>query len=907
VHESAPNNPPEAQKRRSTRIVQAVPLTVSGVDALGRPFQERTSTLIINCHGCRYQSKHYVLKNMWVTLEVPHSEPRREPRSMRARVMWIQRPRTVRELFQVGVELEVPGNLWGIAFTPPDWFPFPETPSEQIPVPAEAAAPETEEELWPGESSPEEVEDNVRTMPANGVTESPVAMARHMNRLLNEARQHLQAAVRESAAQAVSAETRPLIHALQAQLQEAAEQSAESAVGAAVEHALHETLSQNERTTEEKLVALRERWGRELGEEIERAGQELATRLQEVAGQRRAAFEQELEAQLEQAVGNLRRVGDDFDAQVAKMQENLDRFRAQAGESSATAVTTIEQQIAAQSEKARAELAELEAAAQQLNERLSAAAAAAQSAWQARLDAGLDDAERRWQERVEGSIENAARQATERLAHDSRAAAERLEGEIGAHLAAMNQTVVEAGSIAETKIDALHASLDSGTRRAHQALSQVQSLAQHVEDQVASLATLTQTAQQELERRASAVVETQSEELARRAEQSVTTWTQRLQPALEAAGQQAVAHLGAEFERHLGSGLERSGVALQRLEEATRSTEEALHRHEESVAKVSDKAIEAALSRVEGALSRLEHDFEESGRVAAAKWLAEMESKATDTTHATFESLFKTADWYEKKVQTQMQTALEKGLEQANHELREKAGEISGLFAAELDHYSRNYVEHTREQFEDASQENREQVSRHSAEMVSNAAASLRQEANSYTEAALGELRAKSGAVLGQVSAQMEARAAQFESQVDADAEKSANEFRSALMQQSQEGLAEARRELASQVDLAKDNLRIEGQTQEQHLRRTMASLAESALTEYKQRLENASNSWLVTTVSRLNQQSEAQIAALEQSAEQRLRETCNQVFAGLGETLRRRMLDVLAPPAEKSDVPGPK
>ena len=33
-------------KRRSTRIVQAVPLAVTGVDALGRPFTERASTLI---------------------------------------------------------------------------------------------------------------------------------------------------------------------------------------------------------------------------------------------------------------------------------------------------------------------------------------------------------------------------------------------------------------------------------------------------------------------------------------------------------------------------------------------------------------------------------------------------------------------------------------------------------------------------------------------------------------------------------------------------------------------------------------------------------------------------------------------------------------------------------------------
>ena len=103
----------ESQKRRSTRIVQAVPLTVTGVDALGRPFQERTSTLIINCHGCRYQSKHYVLKNMWVTFEVPHNEAGREPRTVRARVTWIQRPRTVRELFQIGVRTRSPGQRLG--------------------------------------------------------------------------------------------------------------------------------------------------------------------------------------------------------------------------------------------------------------------------------------------------------------------------------------------------------------------------------------------------------------------------------------------------------------------------------------------------------------------------------------------------------------------------------------------------------------------------------------------------------------------------------------------------------------------------------------------------------------------------------------------------------------------------
>ena len=110
---------PGTQKRRSTRIVQAVPITVTGTDALGQPFKERTTTVMVNCHGCKYQSKHYVPKNSLVTLDIPR--PEGGPFHTQGRVVWVQRPRTVRELFQIGLEFEVPGNFWGIAFPPEDW------------------------------------------------------------------------------------------------------------------------------------------------------------------------------------------------------------------------------------------------------------------------------------------------------------------------------------------------------------------------------------------------------------------------------------------------------------------------------------------------------------------------------------------------------------------------------------------------------------------------------------------------------------------------------------------------------------------------------------------------------------------------------------------------------------------
>src|SRR5262249_23112147 len=179
-------------------------------------FMERTSSLILNCHGCRYQSKHYVLKNMWVKLEVPNPQEGEPPRTVRGRVAWIQRPRTVRQLFQVALELETPGNTWGIAFPPPDWFA---PPSASVPhvaepgqVTSESVAPKTAEIHLPlndPEPSATSLQDNVRVFPAPvSATDASLQLARHMSRLMADAKQQLQATAREIAAQSVDAERR---------------------------------------------------------------------------------------------------------------------------------------------------------------------------------------------------------------------------------------------------------------------------------------------------------------------------------------------------------------------------------------------------------------------------------------------------------------------------------------------------------------------------------------------------------------------------------------------------------------------------------------------------------------------------------------------------------------------------
>jgi hypothetical protein len=106
------------ERRRSERLQLSLPLIVHGIDLLGQPFEERSSTAVLNLHGCRYSSKHHLPKNTWITLKVARGN---EHRSIRARVAWIQRPHSVREMFQIAVELESPANVWGLDPAPADW------------------------------------------------------------------------------------------------------------------------------------------------------------------------------------------------------------------------------------------------------------------------------------------------------------------------------------------------------------------------------------------------------------------------------------------------------------------------------------------------------------------------------------------------------------------------------------------------------------------------------------------------------------------------------------------------------------------------------------------------------------------------------------------------------------------
>jgi hypothetical protein len=105
--------------RRSTRVDHPVTLIILGKNGLGQPFQEKTASVSVNLHGCRYPSRHEYPVGSWVGLQVVQADG--QPRSplMRAQVRSIHG--APREQFEVGVELETPANVWGVTTPPADW------------------------------------------------------------------------------------------------------------------------------------------------------------------------------------------------------------------------------------------------------------------------------------------------------------------------------------------------------------------------------------------------------------------------------------------------------------------------------------------------------------------------------------------------------------------------------------------------------------------------------------------------------------------------------------------------------------------------------------------------------------------------------------------------------------------
>ncbi|HEX8881401.1 MAG TPA: hypothetical protein VF749_15285 [Candidatus Acidoferrum sp.] len=845
--ESGANPNAEPRKRRSTRIVQAVPVVITGVDALGRPFVERTSSLILNCHGCRYQSKHYVLKNMWVTLEIPHPETAQPPRSVRGRVAWIQRPRTVRHLFQVALELEVPGNVWGIAFPPEDWFAFPEgvpappvldgaPVSAPLPPPAPPLEPEAPPSVSEAELPPAHASDNLRVFPSPAnASDASLQLARQVARLVADARQQIQAAAQEAASHVVSAERRLSFEQWEQKLA-----AGRAEIAKETRRALEELHQEGDKQSREAHAAaeeaLRTELPRWLAPQLEQLTRDLTEKLS-----REALAQGENARQLEAAKEALKATCQQAEETAAQLKARAEQAEARIAAQADSAARSLEEMAKQQKETAKEWRDGFEAKAVEVHEQVTSTLSAAQSSWR---------------EQLSKEVAAAQAQASERLEATLAETQDRVEGGLNRHLRSL--------------------------------------LVEFQEEAARHAAVLGESA-----RTTEAQWEQRRNELRRESE----SLDEQIKELLRCTFDEAANKASGEFERRIQEMLEphitHVEETIQRLAGSRSLVDAALTLQQERIRVSADEAFSESLVHFRENLGSVEQMLRESSQSITAQSLAELEGRVGDLKHEVREELLKSAEWYEKKAHTQIQSHSEKAVEHTANQLREKAREISGAFATELDHSSRNFLGHAQTQLEDAVHDSFERARALFAEAADTTAAAFIDEIQSTARQELGgyheELKRSTALERSELAQQVSSEQAAF-----------LKRFQESLGGVLQAGVAEAQKAVSDGFVPLPEQWKTMTDAQQQEMKRVYDRIAEQAAEQHKTRLESVSNQWLLATVSSLDRQSREMISGIALATEEKLRAACAQVFEGMGDALRQRLSEI-AKNFKPTEPPSPR
>jgi len=271
-----------AKKRRSSRIDKAIPVFVQGMNASHSPFREEVKTMTISCHGCTYQMRQQVLPGDVVFLDTGQPARGRTESLTRARVKWIQKiAATQDEAFDVAVELEVAGNIWGIASPPQDWFPVQAVKVIESPNPGRELRVMTRPEPQPIAGRTGEVPQ----ISPSKKNEPAASLAPSFSELVAGLSEQIQVMASETAASTLAKEKARLVDEFRAKLQDEALTTLERVIAISKEELARRAVKELIDTLDATARTCYQAWMKKLEQDMENAKQRMAVQGNEV-GQR---------------------------------------------------------------------------------------------------------------------------------------------------------------------------------------------------------------------------------------------------------------------------------------------------------------------------------------------------------------------------------------------------------------------------------------------------------------------------------------------------------------------------------------------------------------------------------------------------------------------------------------------
>ena len=139
-------SPKQHAIRRSTRLPLEIPILITSLDP-SRDFSEESKTTLVNAHGCGLITQHALPRDLPVRLEIVSAK-----RHVTARVADVVSLGGEPETWLLGLELDTPGNFWGIEYAPSDWkieeAPQTAASSPHVPEPAPLRQPAPVARRW---------------------------------------------------------------------------------------------------------------------------------------------------------------------------------------------------------------------------------------------------------------------------------------------------------------------------------------------------------------------------------------------------------------------------------------------------------------------------------------------------------------------------------------------------------------------------------------------------------------------------------------------------------------------------------------------------------------------------------------------------------------------------------------
>jgi hypothetical protein len=822
------------QRRRSERISRSVPVIVRGIDLLGQPFEERTSTLTLNFHGCRYSSKHHLPKNTWITLEVPGGAERR---NLRARVAWIQRPHSVREFFQIAIELESPANIWGIESPPADWE------VAEAPVGSSAEFP-AQRELQASAGSGASA---ISTTTAN-FTESTTA---DMTNDFPESGRSSQA---PSTPQSAPVAESPLWREWNAELERQASQAVEAAAARA-------------------------------GEQIRRTAEDF----EKVQAAARADFSAELAAKQEELLAGPISEFERGLQQSRELLSELDR-KAQTLRAESEAATESASRLAqARLHAEAAEASRLQQKPAEPSEEATVAADEAIADWRQRLESEMALARTQWNELLQSSLDSSMERLVRQLSGHSQEVLRDAEQKLSERFAELRQPLGQMSTEARETISSVKSALEEEVARARSSLAEIERAAGRMKEYSNQLEAASHDTLNELHRRLENILEAQSDEMNRRVENLLSSAPQRLAPTLDSAGQQLVERTIAEIESKIAPRIERVPELLRELAAREVEAEEGLRLHRERLRQLSENNQREMALQVTATLANLRNDFESARTEALAKWNEELDAAGVRASHAAAESIGRSSEWFQQEARAHLQVLVEQALAGAASGFEERNTQAAQKFESQLEEKTSARLGQVHEQLDGVAGEVAGRTRTQLDQAAEAAAASFGQVLHGVSEQKVQEFTNTSRNALAERTQVLENFTQQLLGKLEASAKESIERLHAQMASDLETSIAQGRSALGTEFASALEGYRAERDAHEKTWTESLERASEEVAARHQERLQTAGDSWMVSSVRRLNEHGQNAIESLLRSADQALRDSFSRVFEGLSAMLRER------------------